>query len=130
MTFSFATQTRQRIAVAVLVSAIFCLMAFNPEGNIFFPKCPFLWLTGWKCPGCGAQRALHQLLNGHWAQAWQFNPLMVMGLPYVMLGIYLEWFGGKLRFPKLERALFGRAAVWIWLCITIGWFFLRNFYSL
>ena len=59
---------------------------FNPvQFDDFFPKCPFLWLTGLKCPGCGSQRAVHFLLNLDFQQAFHFQPLMVLSLPYLII---------------------------------------------
>lgn len=37
--------------------------------------------TGLNCAGCGATRALHQLLHGHVAVAAQYNVLLVLSLP-------------------------------------------------
>ena len=35
----------------------------NPSEVDFLPKCPLYATTGIYCPGCGSQRATHQLLN-------------------------------------------------------------------
>jgi hypothetical protein len=35
---------------------------------------------GAPCPGCGSLRAAHQLLHGHFQEAWALNPtLMIVG---------------------------------------------------
>ena len=33
--------------------ALLVLGLFDPSVSAFFPKCPFLLLTGLQCPGCG-----------------------------------------------------------------------------
>src|SRR5580693_9291812 len=48
---------------AVAVGAVL-LELFDPATSGIFPPCPFRYLTGWYCPGCGSLRAIHQLLHG------------------------------------------------------------------
>ena len=57
------------------------LYFFAPEQHSFYPRCLFLAITGLECPGCGGLRAMHQLLHGHLATAFQLNPLMIVLLP-------------------------------------------------
>lgn len=49
----------------LIIAAIFIVLyyAVNPLEVGFFPKCPFYLSTGFYCPGCGSQRATHQLLH-------------------------------------------------------------------
>lgn len=56
--------------------------SFNPATTLY-PKCPFYYLTGYYCPGCGSSRAIHQLLHGNILGALDLNPLMVLLLPFV-----------------------------------------------
>lgn len=63
---------------------------FNPAVVSFFPACLFRKLTGYHCPGCGTQRALHQLLHGNFREAFRYNALFVLALPYVSLGFVLD----------------------------------------
>lgn len=49
------------------------------------PPCPFHWLTGLYCPGCGATRAMHALAHFDVAGALAMNPLLVLALPVVAL---------------------------------------------
>jgi Protein of unknown function (DUF2752) len=58
------------------------LFVFEPGKTGFFPLCPFRALTGFTCPGCGSTRALHQLLHGHFAAAFELNPLFLISLPF------------------------------------------------
>ena len=45
--------------------------------------CPFKAWTGLDCPGCGATRAAHQLLNGHVMAALDLNVLFVLAVPFL-----------------------------------------------
>ncbi len=56
---------------------------FDPSVAGFFPPCPFLHLTGFFCPGCGSQRALHHLLHGELIRSADHNLLFVAFLPLV-----------------------------------------------
>lgn len=72
-------------------AALFTLFSFDPSAHRFYPRCTFHALTGWDCPGCGGLRAAHQLLHGNLRAAFQFNPLVVGGLP-VFLYLAAGWF--------------------------------------
>lgn len=50
------------------------------SSNVFLP-CPFLFFTGWQCPGCGGTRATYSLFHGDIAGSWQMNPIVVLGYP-------------------------------------------------
>lgn len=57
------------------------LWHFEPRGQLFFPRCTLLQVTGLQCPGCGGLRATHALLHGDVASAWRLNALWVAALP-------------------------------------------------
>lgn len=52
----------------------------NPSDVDFFPKCPLFVTTGIYCPGCGSQRATHQLLQFNLFGVLQQNVLYFMGI--------------------------------------------------
>jgi Protein of unknown function (DUF2752) len=85
------------VAVAVAIATFFYM--YNPtEQPQYFAPCLFRNLTGYQCPGCGGQRAVHALLHGHWHEAWHFNALFVALLPLILLYAGLragEWLTGK-----------------------------------
>ena len=61
------------------------LFFFSPESTSFYPRCPFYVLTGLKCPGCGTLRGIHALLHLRFADAFRFNPLMVVSIPLIVV---------------------------------------------
>jgi hypothetical protein len=107
-----------------LLIAIYYL--FDPDGQMWFPKCPFYLLTGYKCPGCGSQRAIHHLLHFNVAGAFRENALLVLSLPYILLAFLFEYAGLKKRWPKVRKFLFGFNAILILLVIVISWWVIRN----
>ncbi|WP_317194695.1 DUF2752 domain-containing protein [Aequorivita echinoideorum] len=82
---------------------------FNPSFH-FFPSCPIYYTTGFYCPGCGSQRAVHLLLHGNILGALRFNPLMVLSIPLVVYGLAItlsNWiFGTRYRFMLFYSKLF------------------------
>lgn len=114
------------VAVVLLAAALYIFYTFDPEVQPVFPKCPFLLATGYECPGCGSQRAIHSLLHLKIGTALKYNAFMVLALPYILLGIYLEYFGGKRRFPGVEKFFFGRWSAVVILVIIIAFWVGRN----
>jgi hypothetical protein len=68
-----------------LIAGCIIYFRYNPEGSVFFPKCPFLLLTGLKCPGCGSQRAIHALLHLDIGAAFCYNAFLILSIPYIIL---------------------------------------------
>jgi len=62
--------------------------------------CPFKAWTGLDCPGCGATRAAHQLLNGHLLAAMDLNVAFVLAVPFVLWWLG-TWFVTALGGPTL-----------------------------
>lgn len=119
-------------AVKVLLVLLGLILAwvykvYNPEQVSFFPKCVFLTSTGYRCPGCGSQRALHHLLNLDLQGAFRNNALLVVSIPYILLGLYLEYKSepGPVVLV-LRKFLFGSRAIRIVFCIIVLFWILRN----
>ncbi len=87
-----------------LCAGLLLFYLFDPASAGGFWACPFHRLTGWYCPGCGGQRALHELLHGHFAAALRLNPFAVLVfLPlagYVCAAYALRVLGAT-RLPEL-----------------------------
>lgn len=49
--------------------------------------CPFKWLTGIPCAGCGMTRAAIALLSWDIYAAWHYHPLVFV-MPFVLLGYF------------------------------------------
>ncbi|MBX3722811.1 MAG: DUF2752 domain-containing protein [Turneriella sp.] len=69
----------------MLLSVLVLLYLERPAAGGIFPPCPFLWLTGFYCPGCGSLRAIHELLHLRIAAAWSLNPLLIAAIPFVAM---------------------------------------------
>lgn len=117
------------LAAAGTAAAGIILYLFNPEGVVWFPKCPFRLLTGLNCPSCGIQRALHQLLHLHPREAFMLNPFLAVALPYAAL-LLLVWLVPSTRIESLRRFAYHRATVWTFLAAMLTWWVVRNVVNL
>ena len=82
---------------------------FDPSGEKWFPRCVFFTLTGFKCPGCGSQRAIHSLLHLDFCQAFRYNALLFLLIPYM--------------------AMTKPAVIYILLVVILLWWLLRNIFG-
>ena len=64
-----------------------CLYVLEPGKSRLLPVCPFRALTGFTCPGCGSTRGMHQLLHGNFVAAFEFNPLLLLALPFLLYAL-------------------------------------------
>jgi len=128
---TFPNRSRQ-LAIAVtswvvLATVSTFLFFFNPSSpsNQFFPKCPFFFLTGWQCPGCGATRALYHLLHLHGVTAFKFNPLFILTLPFIIYG-FLGFTKSAITGKPYRRLFIPPIYLWGWLVLLISFWIFRN----
>ncbi len=110
-----------------LVLLVIIYKIYNPAEYTYFPKCSFKELTGYKCPGCGSQRAIHALLNFKFSNAIKQNILLVLAMPYVALGFFLD----SIKNPNSKilawrKLLFGTKAIFIILILIVSFWIWRN----
>jgi hypothetical protein len=108
-------------AVAVPLGATM-LYTFSPTEYGFYPRCMFRLATGLHCPGCGATRCVAALLHGDLRQAFAYNALFVVMLPFLVFGgmriAYATWTGKQMRgyrFPGWALRAFVGILVIYWI---------------
>jgi hypothetical protein len=109
------------IGGSILLGGVAVVFAFNPTQTRLFPPCPLYATTGLFCPGCGSTRAVHQLLHGHVAAAFGYNPLLVVSIPFLAYALTRQ----------LIRALPPRRplpvwVVWALFTVLVGFGIVRN----
>jgi hypothetical protein len=109
------------IGAAAIAGYLVVLFLFDPERHGGFLPCPFHWLTGLLCPGCGAQRALHDLMHGRVGEAFGHNAALVVALP--LLG--LQWGLHRLGWAAQPLAADNRVVLG-WALAVVAWGVLRN----
>ncbi len=124
---------KRRIYLFVIVAAVSIVAIYSycvdTLQSVLAPKCFFLMLTGWKCPGCGTQRALHELVHLNIGGVWHTNPILFLAIPYMLLLVYLTYFGGERRFPRLNEAVYSSCGVMTVFYIIVAYWVLRNVFG-
>lgn len=118
-------KTYVAVAAAVVVVALAAVyFAFDPSDSRWMPKCVIYHLTGFKCAGCGSQRAIHALLHGDVAEAWSQNALFVISLPFLLFLGWLEF--RRKAHPHLYRRVHTPILILLIGAIIISWTLFRN----
>ena len=113
------------VAVLAAVGAATAYVgAVDPNEGGHYPTCPFLFVTGWYCPGCGSLRAVHALANGDGATAFARNPLLVLSVG-VLAVIWLRWLGRSWAGSTRGTVVSG-GGVWGFLGVVCTFWVLRN----
>lgn len=115
------------VGVALLLVLGFIYYALDPAASQLFPRCTFLTLTGYKCPGCGSQRAIHALLNGNVVEAFRYNAMMLISIPFIALLLFGET--QRTRNPRLYLRMNTPLLIWLFLAVILGWWILRNIFN-
>lgn len=116
------------IVLTVIIVLAVVYKNFNPAVNAYFPKCPSKLITGLDCPGCGSQRAIHQLLNFDLKGALKMNALLVVSIPYLITGFVFDNIPKNEKVLKWRKRLFGEKAIYIILFIIVAYTVLRNIF--
>ncbi len=109
-----------RVAFVCGIAALVPLYLFDPETHTGFLACPTYKYLGLLCPGCGSQRALHDLLHGRIGEAFEHNALLTLAIPLLGTQLILPWLLGR------KEASGSMAVVAFWGILIIGWTIYRN----
>lgn len=109
-------------AAAFVAVAVLCIYYYTVDpASGAAPRCMLRLLTGYDCPGCGSQRALHALLHGRVAEAWSYNPAVFFAVPLAAAYACEPWW------PAPVRRLLARPAFILAIAAAIlAWWVLRN----
>lgn len=129
------TDSMKRILYFILIPAC-CLMAgifyylSEPQESVIMPKCILKLITGYQCPSCGTQRALHAFLHGHPIQALAYNYFFFISIPLILIAVYAFW-GIKKKNPSrtivtLYNFVTNRYVLICYILLFFGWWILRN----
>lgn len=116
--------------VVVAVGMAIFYYRFNPSTTPWAPKCVMLTLTGYKCPGCGMQRMLYNLLHGHLLKAASYNYFGALVIPYLLI-LATTYILPSSDYTQWVRRHFATS----WVAYTYGvlfflWWILRNILGL
>jgi hypothetical protein len=105
--------------VGVLLSLAHLYINDPEKGG--FVGCPFRFVTGLLCPGCGSQRALHDLLHLRIPAAFGHNALLVLSIPLLCM----QW-GFGMVFPEAKPLSARNWVVLSWGVLVVAWGIVRN----
>ena len=96
----------------------------------FFVPCIFHEITGYKCPGCGITHALFELINFNFKEAFFYNPLVLIYMPFIL--IYFFYLDYLYIYDKKDKILkkIPNFVMTIILIITLLYGVLRNIYQI
>jgi hypothetical protein len=101
------------------------LYIFEPGKSGFFPSCPFRALTGFTCPGCGSTRGLHCLLHGDLVSAFEFNPLLILSLPFLLYAL-VRYTSAAVRGQPVKWNQLDAKYIWVVLAAILSFWVFRN----
>lgn len=104
------------VGIAAGAAFLFLFNPSSPSNQFFFPVCPFRAITGFVCPGCGSTRGLHSLVHGDIVGAFEFNPLLILSLPFLLFALVRYTTAAVTgRPPKVNRL----DAKYIWMVFVV-----------
>jgi hypothetical protein len=122
--FMYRRSTVIGIWLLLIAGAVY-LFVFEPGQSGFFPSCPFRLFTGLTCPGCGTTRALHQLMHGHFAEAFMLNPLLLLALPFLIYA-FLRYSAMAMRGHKPPGNALPAPYIYAIFFVIVGFWVFRN----
>jgi len=113
--------------ILLFLGGLFYLYSFyNPSEHSFFVPCPFKYATGYHCPGCGSQRAIHQLLHLNIGAAFRLNPLLILSLPLLFMGLGIKVWNYIFETKHRVKLFYSNLFIYTFFIITILFWVLRN----
>lgn len=104
-------------------AALFFLL--DPGKHKIFPRCIFYSISGYYCPGCGSQRAIHNLLHLDLAGVVSNNLLFLPAILAIVYHYLHPLLNRKLNW-KLPNIFYLKDTPWIIFGIIVVFWVLRN----
>ena len=129
MLFSESGRSGRLLVAAVVVVALAGVVLFYGfVPTQYWPRCWWLMLTGTECPGCGSQRAVAALLGGNLFEAIAYNPILVVGIPYSLLSIWVDYGKNSNLKQRVRTLFFSAKALKITVVVIIAYWIGRNLF--
>lgn len=105
-----------KIGMALFLGVVvFCYIFFSNQSKIVIP-CLFHKITGLYCPGCGITRCFNALLHFDFYQAFRYNPLVFILLPFALVYLLITIYS-KLRGKR--NLLDKKIPSWMWYLLVV-----------
>ncbi|MFD0905563.1 DUF2752 domain-containing protein [Actinomadura sediminis] len=114
------------LGVMVLTAGVVgYVAAVDPNEQGHYPTCPFLALSGYQCPGCGALRTVHAVAHGQLGEAVALNVFTVAMLP-VLLFFWVRWAVARARDRPTRTKAADPRLIWAFFAVVIVFWVVRN----
>ncbi|MGN9839399.1 DUF2752 domain-containing protein [Nonomuraea sp. H19] len=114
------------LGVAAATGAVFAFVgSVDPNEPGHYPTCPFLWLTGLYCPGCGTLRTIHALAHLDPVAALGLNPLAVVMIPFLVFW-WGRWVVRAWQGRPRRTSLAHPAWLWAFIAVIMVYWVVRN----
>lgn len=118
-----------RLAPALVLGGVLAGTAVvanvDPHRPGHYPTCPFLFLTGLYCPGCGGLRMVNDLAHGHVGAAFGSNQLLFLLIP-VAAYLWGRWAVRTARGLPMRSALLRPATAHVAVGVLLAYGIVRN----
>lgn len=101
--------------LVILLLFLLIYFFFLVNHNIYIP-CIFNKITHFYCPGCGVTRMIISLIKMNFYQAFRYNPLLFLSLPFILffsIDVLCKWFKDK------ENYLYKKISEKTWISLLI-----------
>ena len=112
-------KSKKTLIITTLISTIYLYL--NKRFSFYIP-CIFHKITHLYCPGCGLTRMILEILKLNFYQAFRYNPLLFILLPFIIiyeLIKYINWIQDK-------NFIISKKIWYTLLIVTIIYTILRN----
>lgn len=113
------------VLLIVFIGLAVLFFVLNPAEHQIFPRCLFNSITGYYCPGCGSQRAIHSLLHLDFAGVVSYNFLFIPAFLLIFYH-YLHPILNRYLNLKLPNIFYFKSMPWIIFGFVIAFWVLRN----
>jgi hypothetical protein len=117
--------TRPIAVMAAVGLAVTYVAEVSPDQPGHYPTCPFLYVTGYYCPGCGTLRMIHALAHGHPRAGLGFNPLVLCTLPFLGY-LWVRWVRAAARGERMKSRLLRAPVLGTYLVLVVAFWIIRN----
>lgn len=112
------------LLLAAVISISVAYYYIDPM-TIWMPKCMIKQLTGYSCPACGTQRALHAVTHLYFGEAVKYNLFLLIGVPYILLIMFCDVIGYKYC-SRITKFIKSKEVAYIYVGLFFAWWIVRN----
>lgn len=118
------------LALLAVVALAAVLYVVDPAQSSAAPKCLVKTLTGYSCPGCGLQRAVHAFLHGDIVQAARYNLFLLIAVPWFLAVVVSDCLLHGAARRRWQRVTHSNVLIYGYIALYFIWWIVRNVYHL